>query len=88
MKYLMLRLTHATLTRDVPIIFPDMLVHCDIAAVARHIAGLEGAVPIATGDIHLTAVSTHGESETLGLEAREEDAHTITMYDYFHGYVA
>lgn len=87
MKYIMLRTVHDDIVRDVPIIFPNALVHGDVAAVIRHIVSMQHATPIAAGEINLVVESTHGSSETLSLEARDEDARTITLYDYYHGYV-
>lgn len=83
----MLRTVHDDIVRDVPIIFPNALVHSDVAAVIRDIISLRHATLIAAGEISLTVESTHGSSETLGLDARRDDAQTITLYDYAHGYV-
>ena len=76
--------------RFVPVIFPDALVHDIVAkafigALRKH--GWTGCKVESAGEIDMAAIQTFGSSETLGVEAREEDAEIITTYDYTHGVV-
>lgn len=97
MKYIMLRIKDAAdLERDLPVIFPESMVH---ALVFESIRGMRAridnrifrpyanATAISAGTINFDDVSVSGGSETLGLEHRPEDARIITMHDYFHGLV-
>jgi hypothetical protein len=75
MKYIMLEDTNG---RKIPIIFPDHLVHADMAkAVGSVLARSQKALtmPVGAGFINLgTDISVSGESETLSLQSREIDA--------------
>lgn len=95
MKYVMIEIpAHGELpARRVPVIFPDLLVHADVAhameLVVKSTLGPRVRVKPKTtsaGECRLDNVLCHGSSETLGLESRERlDARCIEMYDYLHG---
>lgn len=74
-----------------PVIFPDKMVHSDVAAVLRRCqpGWHNGSVrAISAGIIeHVTVDGLHGSSETLKLDAREEDADIIDAYSYSHGII-
>jgi hypothetical protein len=75
MKYIMLEDTEG---RKIPIIFPEHLVHDDMAKVVGSLLARSQkalTMPIGAGFIHLgTDISVSGESETLSLQSREIDA--------------
>ncbi|EAM5846835.1 hypothetical protein CP583_20830 [Salmonella enterica] len=86
MKYIMLR-TNGKLKRDIPIIFPDLLAHKDVADA---IAGMElysdlnGADVVSAGFCNV-GVKCFGESESCNAVSREVDDVVINTYDYTHG---
>jgi hypothetical protein len=80
--------------RRVPVIFPDLLVHADVAhameLVVKSTLAPKTKLKVKTtsaGECRLDNVLCHGESESLGgLQSRERlDARCIEMYDYLHG---
>lgn len=72
-----------------PVIFPDKMVHSEVAAALRHCQpGWHhgGVAAISAGMIeHITIDGLHGSSETLNLESNPEDTATIESYSYAHG---
>jgi folate-dependent tRNA-U54 methylase TrmFO/GidA len=89
MKYVMLEVTHGRgktkVKRLVPFIFPNVLVHADVALAVQRIPGLANAKVVRAGEVHVQCSDTFGESSTLGVKASAADAVTISRYDYFHG---
>lgn len=84
--YVVLRIADKGLERDIPIIYPDVLVHADVAAALERVPGLEKAVPVSAGNLILDVVSCSGRSSTLKLESRgDEDKSLINSFPYFHG---
>lgn len=96
MKYVMIEIpAHGEMpARRVPVIFPDLLVHADVAH-AMELVVKSTLMPktrlkpktTSAGECRLDNVLCHGESESLGgLQSRERlDARVIEMYDYLHG---
>lgn len=89
-KYIMFQHVIDDVPQLIPIIFPNNLVHALVAAtmVACFDAhGLKDVLPVSAGEITIfgTEIETSGESKTLRLKARSEDAAVIHNYDYFHG---
>lgn len=95
MKYVMIEVpAHGELpARRVPVIFPDMLVHADVAhameLVVKSTLAPKAKIKVKTtsaGECRLDDVVCHGGSETLNVDSRERlDARVIEMYDYLHG---
>ncbi|EPB7755471.1 hypothetical protein ACRSA7_004506 [Pseudomonas aeruginosa] len=102
MKYVVLKMTVRGMSREVPVIFPDLISHADMAesAIVALDAECEGFKK--AGDkVDITVVSAgflssmgvgakcNGQSDSLGgLKSREsEDDELIRMIDYTHGYV-
>lgn len=90
MKYVMFSVEVGGVTKLVPIIFPDFMVHEDVAIAIKSI--LEETHKFtpkieSAGDIDLGRVECSGESETLKLKSRAQDSHIINQYNYFHGLV-
>lgn len=93
MKYVMLEITlqgGEAPPFKLPVIFPDKLVHRDMAMNVKTVAwatwpGCRVNV-VSAGEIQLGGVECFGESETLQVKSRgERDARTIDVYNYFHG---
>jgi len=74
-----------------PVIFPDKMVHSEVAAVLRHCQPgwhKGGVKAVSAGMIeHVTVDGLHGSSETLNLDSKEEDASIIDAYSYGHGII-
>ena len=84
-KYVMLEIDNGAFKRRLPIIFPDILVHADVAAAVQSLPMMGEAKPIAAGSIDLMAAACHGRSSTLNVSAGETDAELINTFPYFHG---
>lgn len=73
----------------VPIIFPDALIHKDVAAAMRGILirqfRYSVVTPVSAGKYDVYTQTCSGESETLGLKSDPEDSRTIQTYRYCHG---
>lgn len=85
MKYVMFRVKGpGGNDRLIPVVFPNALVHRDVAeALYPVIKGL----PVSAGECVVLVDSTHGKSDTLSLNANEDDASVITGHDYLHGVI-
>ena len=77
------------MVREVPVIFPNSLVHKDMAdTLIRMCPGFEGGKAVSGGFLSSTGLCqdpVHGESESLKLKSRPEDTDLILMHDYLHG---
>lgn len=83
MKYIMLSTEFTGVTKLVPIIFPDFLVHSMVADAIKPL--ISGSVVVSAGDIQMGVYNCSGASETLGVESKESDLGVIDTYDYLHG---
>lgn len=88
-KYIMFENTIGDLKILFPVIFPDKMVHSEVAAVLRHCQsgwGKGGVRAVSAGMIeHIQVDGLGGESETLNLKSKAEDAGVIEGYSYLHG---
>lgn len=92
MKYVMLEimLGGEASPFKLPVIFPDKLVHRDMAAHTKKVAwstwpGCTVNV-VSAGEIQLDGVECFGSSESLKVKSRGiRDADTIEAYNYMHG---
>lgn len=101
-KYVIMRVGN----NEVPIIFPEHLVHSAMAdalrdyyaKIAQTMSGnllspqaieklKQEIVPVSAGEVRLDVGPCSGRSETLGVEAREDDGQFLNSYNYHHGYV-
>lgn len=90
-KYIMFEANGAKL----PVIFPPSVIHSTMAegiqhSIRRHVIdeapGRWSSKPVSAGFISgLIATGTHGESETLGLKAVEDDRRIINEWPYCFG---
>lgn len=93
MKYVMFEVTHGSFTRYLPVIFPDDLVHSDIAenvsnAIAQSFEITKLEINVANAGFINSMdcdVSVYGRSETLNLDSNPEDSLIIKLHDYTHG---
>jgi len=74
---------------DYPIIFPDKLVHIEVATVCRLIVPTIDKIepmPVSAGDIgYLEVEGIGGWSSTLQMNSRPIDERLINTYPYLHG---
>ncbi len=94
MKYIVVEVKTANrYKREWPIIFPDTMVHRQVADVIQNHLAVDcklnsriiaaGFVSFFGGEVHCS-----GESETLNIESRgREDEKLIKLFDYLHGIV-
>lgn len=91
MKYIMLKVSlQDGLTKLVPIIFPDFMVHEDVAEVIKVCLAMQHKMEsevYSAGEITFEEPHCSGKSETLKVDASDADSAIIAMYDYFHGLV-
>jgi hypothetical protein len=90
-KYVMLEVTAQGITRKIPILFPDMLVHLEVAnaikpLLERQLRNVSIEIVSAgffnSNDVDIVCT---GGSESCGVNAQDLDAMTIAMHDYLHG---
>lgn len=88
-KYVMLRTKVGTLEIDVPVIFPDKLVHADVARAIAPLLPGKFEYAVGAGQVNMLEVrSVEGRSESMGIASRgHHDAKVINTYDYTHGVV-
>ena len=85
MKYVMLKRDHCGMEQHVPIIFPTMLSHSDVADAMKNVPELKDAQVHSAGEISPMDMVATGKSITLQVEADEDDTQRIMMIDYYHG---
>jgi len=91
MKYIVLQVIDGDFRREVPVIFPDLVCHDDMALWAAEAVRAGHPNPLLVKAVSAgfcnVRVNTHGKSETLGLSSRPKDDSLINMFDYYHGIV-
>lgn len=80
----MFETTRGALVQRFPVIFPEFLIHVEVATVIQAID--DSFTPVSAGSINSTDMEVHGGSDTLNLISNPEDSKTIRMFDYFYGY--
>lgn len=74
------------LSKLIPIIFPNDLVHADVAKALQETV-LKDHTIFSAGSINPLNLKAEGRSETLGIESSSEiDSYVIKMNDYGAGY--
>lgn len=81
MKYVMFKKTTDELTHYVPVIFPNHLVHADVAEDLRT-GALSGYEVHSAGEFCAFSNSVSGESTTLNVQHDPEDGRRILFNDY------
>jgi hypothetical protein len=75
--------------QEIPIIFPNNLVHLEVAQAMSKLVGTSRVV--AAGEFSSLAIDAecNGKSTTIGVKSREEqDDRLISNYDYTFGFVS
>lgn len=87
MKYIMFLQKTGELERNIPIIFPDTLIHEEVAVAIESLIRKMGEVRLkSAGTINIYGdIAVSGKSTTLNIESNGDDARIISIYDYFHG---
>lgn len=87
MKYIMFKRDQGDLSKLIPIIFPNDLVHADVAKALQE-SVLKGTSIVSAGSISPLNLQAEGRSETLNVESNPVlDSHVIKMNDYGVGYI-
>lgn len=81
MKYIMYRVGD----KHYPIIFPEALVHAQVADRMNTLLQFQKAELVSAGEINVVAISTTGESTSLDVKADEKDRMRVNCMDYSHG---
>lgn len=83
MKYVMfVRTLNAGQKVAYPIIFPDLLIHADVAKF-MHRGDLRDAVIDSAGFVNPFTLECFGKSESLGIESKpERDTQVVKMMNY------
>lgn len=91
MKYIILRL-EGKIPREVPVIFPNLLVHADVASAITNMIQADTDTSTSITGIRVvsagfcdTAVGCHGRSESLNITSRDIDDAVINTVDYTFG---
>lgn len=92
MKYIVIQTRNSERQREIPIIFPKMLIHRDVYEhIARNIKFNHGELGevkcISAGFFTFHPLECFGESESLGVKSRLEDIELIKTHDYTHGII-
>lgn len=91
MKYVVFRKEEANGdAMEIPILFPNQLVHQLVAEKLLEMEGMEGFKVVSAGECSSMDVSPKcsGRSDTLKVESRGKvDSDLFPMYDYMHGLV-
>jgi hypothetical protein len=75
----------------IPIIFPDKLVHADVAENLKQTVAtscsckIEEVTVQSAGEINIDVLECYGKSTTLKVSSDPEDEKVIQMYPYMHG---
>ncbi len=86
MKYIMFKQQMDDIDKLIPIIFPNDLVHEDVAKALQQ-SVLEDCSIASAGFINPLNLKAEGGSETLNIESNPEiDSHVIKMNDYGAGW--
>lgn len=83
MKYVMFAkpFPKGDLVQFMPVVFPDNLVHADVAAALKPLLG----DPVSAGDVTILGANVSGKSSTLNLKSHPKDGVMLRMCDYGFG---
>ena len=82
MKYVILERQHGDMVQVIPVIFPNVLAHKDVAEAIAKLVGKD-CKAVSAGDVNVAVHATHGKSSSLKLEGRAGDAALININDYY-----
>lgn len=88
--YVMLEVSREDgLVQKIPIVFPQLLVHKDVAEAIVKVLEKDGikAKVSSAGALRMDEVTVYPDSKssTLGVDCNPRDEDTIVLYPYFHG---
>lgn len=87
MKYIMFKQDQGELSKLIPVIFPNDLVHEDVAKALQQTVLKDHSI-FSAGSISPLNLIAEGHSETLGIASSPEvDSYVIKMNDYGAGYL-
>lgn len=90
-KYVMMSRVRGETEQRVPVIFPEVLNHSDVASALQFRDPYLRGCPVASaGFLNVThdgRIACHGRSESLGIGSHPDDARIIETYNYLHGLV-
>lgn len=69
--------------RKIPIIFPSLLNHIDVAKALKQVVG--SSIICGAGELSILTTGTYGNSSTIGIKAKENDDKVINNWDYCFG---
>ena len=84
MKYIIFR--DRKLNREIPILFPNDLVHLEVAQALTKVVGT--SIVVAAGEFSSLAIDPEdfgGNSTSIGIKSRALDGDLISGLDYNHG---
>lgn len=91
MKYVMVEVDHGSFKQRVPVVFPNFMVHSDMAEALTEVLKLKHRFKkvkvVSAGDCNVLEVKCSGRSSTLRLPSLEGDTAIVSTYDYTHGAV-
>jgi hypothetical protein len=91
MKYVVIRVDHGDVGREIPVIFPESLVHSLVADAIMQMEGVVEFKPrvVSAGEVFIDdGIDCLGGSETLGVKSRgRKDDILIRSINYMHGIV-
>jgi hypothetical protein len=87
MKYIIYIRDYCGVRQELPIIFPNQLVHLDVAKALKGVVGSSKIV--AAGEFSSADINPNGfggSSETIGIKSRgKKDGRIVSSFDYLQG---
>lgn len=85
MKYIIAKLKSGSITRRIPIIFPNYLAHAEVAKALEGVIGKKIDSAGEFSSLDLDEIKPHGNSPSLKKDSKKTDRETIINQDYWHG---
>lgn len=82
MKYIMFKRKTKGLTHYLPVVFPNQVVHADMAAACEASPAFKGYRVHSAGEFTPMSCECSGRSDTLGVESGPQDSRRILLNDY------
>lgn len=83
MKYIIYEKKILGMIQKIPIIFPNQLVHLDVAKALTKVIGSSRIV--GAGDCYIKVSGVGGKSTTIGIKSKKGDEELINTFEYFYG---
>jgi hypothetical protein len=87
MKYIVIQIPLSGVVRELPVLFPNLLVHSDVLEAMLSMPYLANGKGVAAGEFSSLDLDIQcaGTSVSTGLASRKTDGDLIAMMDYCHG---